>query len=115
MTLSVTQYTRLRDLTGGRTTTNDKDHLNDTELQAEYDDAGSWDAAVVYVLRRRIGMTAVYVDKSMDLNSESLNQRYQNMEKLLKQAEARAGMAGGSLQAGVIDLNIDTDYDDLGI
>lgn len=114
MALSAAEYLELRDLTGGRTTTNDKDHLTDAELQAVYDNrAGSdWDLAVVYVLRRRLGMAAVYIDKSMDLNSESLNQRYANMEKLLARAEKTAGVSGGSLSVGVIDLNIDTDYDD---
>jgi hypothetical protein len=115
MALTATQYTRLRDKTGGRTTTNDKDHLTDAELQDEYDDAGSWDTAVVYVLRRRVGMAAVYTDKTMDINSASLNQRYQNMLKLLAQAEAVAGAGGYALEVGTIDLNIDTDSDDLDI
>lgn len=113
MALTATQYTRLRDQTGGRTTSNDKDHLTDTELQEEYDDAGSWDLAVVYVLRRRLGMASVYVDKTMDLNSEQLSQRREAMERLLARAEAKAGVAGSTLSAGVLDLNIDTDSDDL--
>jgi len=107
MTLTATEYTRLRDLTGGRTTTSDKDHLTDAELQAEYDDAGSWDASVVYVLRRRLGMAAVYVDKSMDVNSESLNQRVKNMERMLEKAEARAGLGGNTITTGEIDTALD--------
>lgn len=114
MALSAEQYTRLRDLTGGRTTTGDKDHLTDEELQAEHDDAGSdWDTAVVYVLRRRIGMAAVYVDKSMDLNSESLNQRVQNMRDLLEDAEARAGLVAGKLTTSKMKYNLNTKLADL--
>lgn len=115
MALTADELTELRQLTGGVTNTNDKDHLTDAQLQATYDNrAGSdWDLAIVHVLRRRLGMAAVYTDKTMDLNSESLNQRYQNMEKLLVRAEKNAGVSGGSLSTGTIDLNIDTDYDDL--
>lgn len=109
MTLTATEYTRLRDLTGGRTTTEDKDHLTDTELQEEFDDAGSvWDKGIVWVLRRRIGMASPYVDKSMDLNSNSLSQRVENMRKLLTDAEARTGLSGTIISTGMMDLDIDT-------
>lgn len=114
MALTATQYTRLRDLTGGRTTTSDRDHLTDAELQDEYDDASSvWDTAIVYVLRRRIGMASAYVDKSMDLNSESLSQRVENMRDMLKDAEERAGVSGGTLSVGKLKHNINTKLADL--
>ena len=113
-TLSATELTRLRDLTGGRTVANERDHLTDTELQAEYDAASSdWDVTYVYVLRRRLGMASAYVNKSMDLNSESLSQYRDHLQKLLEQAEARAGLSGGALSVGNFDHNLDVDYDDM--
>lgn len=107
MALSATEYTRLRDLTGGRTTTSDLDHLTDDELQAEYDEAGGWAAGVVYVLRRRIGMASPYVDKSMDLNSNSLSQRVQNMERLLVKAEGLANLGSSGIGTATLDTGID--------
>lgn len=116
MALSDTQLTRLRDLTGGRTNPKDRDHLTDAELQGEYTDTGeNWLLAIVYVLRRRIAMSASYVDKSHDINSISLSQKSKHMRDLLKDAERQAGVSGGTLTTGVIDYNIDTDYDDLGL
>lgn len=114
MALTATQLTRLRDLTGGRTNTRDRDHLTDTELQAEYTETGDdWNLTIVGVLRRRIGMAAAYVDKSHDINSISLSQRVKHMRDLLKDAEEVAGVTGSILSVGVIDYNIDTDADDV--
>jgi hypothetical protein len=114
MPLSSTQYLKLRDLTGGRTKTSSKDHLTDAELQAEFDDAASdWNTAIVYVLRRRLGMASGYVNKTLDLNSTSMAQYRDHLQKLLDAAEKRAGLSGGTLSGGTLDLNLDTDYDDL--
>lgn len=117
MALTAAEYLELRDLTGGRTTTNDKDHLTDDELQAIYDNrAGAdWDLTIVHTLRRRIAMASRYVDKAMNVNSVSMSQYVKHLRDMLKDAEARTGQAGGTLTAGVLDYNIDTDYDDLDI
>lgn len=117
MTLSATEYTRLRDLTGGRTNTKDRDHLTDAELQAEYDAAGSWDVATVYVLQRRIAMCSAYVDKAHDVNSISLSQKVKHMRDLLKDARDAAGLTGFTIQTGALDTSLDkettlTDYID---
>lgn len=114
MALTAIQLNRLRDLTGGRTNTRDKDHLQDEELQDEYTNAGEvWDTTVVYVLRRRVGMAAPYVDKSHDVNSVSLSQRVKNMRDLLADAEKRAGLTGGTLTTGKLRRNLDTKLSDI--
>lgn len=116
MPLSAIQYTRLRDLTGGRTTTSDDDHLTDAELQAEYDDASEdWSAGVVYVLRRRLGMLSGFFDVNRDLNSETRSQKRAHLKDLLKDAEDAAGLSGGVLTTGTLDMNLDTDYGDMDI
>lgn len=114
MPLSATELTRLRDLTGGRTNTSERDHLTDAELQAEYTDAAEvWNTTIVYVLRRRLGMATAYVNKSLDLNSTSMKQYRDHLADLLAEAESRAGLSGGVLTTGTLDYNLDTDYDDL--
>lgn len=115
MALSAEDFLYLRDLTGGRTKTSSKDHLTDAQLQTMYDNAGEvWNAAVVYVLRRRIGMASGYVDKTLDLNSTRMAQYVDHLRKLLKDAEIDAGLQPmGTLTMGTLDLNLDTDMDDL--
>lgn len=112
--LTASQLTRLRDLTGGRTTSEDDDHLTDDELQDEYDAAsGSWDLGIVYVLQRRVGMAARAIDKSLDLNSQSLSQYVDHLRDLLKDAELRAGVTPGRITVGKLKLNINTKLDDI--
>lgn len=115
MALSAEEYTELRQLTGGVTNTNDKDHLTDAQLQAIYDNrAGAdWDLTIVHILRRRLGMASVFVDKTMDLNSESLSQRREALKELLELAEAVAGVGGYTLEVGTIDLDLDTESSDV--
>jgi hypothetical protein len=116
MALTATELTRLRDLTGGRTVTNERDHLTDTELQAESTAAAAvWDTTVVYVLRRRLGMATGYVNKNMDLNSENLEAYVKHLRGLLEDAEALAALQPGVLSIGSLDHNLDTDYDDMDI
>jgi hypothetical protein len=118
MALSATQLTRLRKLTGGVVATSEADYLTDTELQAEYTEAAdSWDTTIVYVLRLRVGMTAVFTDRSYNIEqtSESLSQRHAHLKALLDTWEARAGQAGPVLSVGTLDLGLDTEfsYDDV--
>jgi len=116
MALSATQLTRLRKLTGGVVATSEADYLSDAELQAEYTEAGeSWDTTLVYVLRLRVGMTAGLTDRSYNIEqtSESLSQRHAHLKGLLAFWEARTGLAGGTLSVATLDLDIDTDYDDV--
>jgi hypothetical protein len=58
-------------------------------------------------------MASAYVNKSMDHNSESMAQYPDHLAKLLKETEARAGLAGGTLSVGSLDLTLDTDYQDM--
>lgn len=110
MTLTAAQLTRLRRLTGGVVKTSEPDYLTDAELQAEYTAAGgSFDLAVVYVLRLRVAMTAPLTDRSyaIEQTSESLSQRHAHLRDLLREAEARAGVGGARLKVGALDLGLD--------
>lgn len=112
MTLSATEYTRLRDLTGGRTVTSDDDHLTDTELQAEYDAAGGWELGVVYVLRRRYRMLAGFFNVSRELNSETRVQKREALGKMLEDAERALGLSGSPLYTGTLDTGLDSESTD---
>jgi hypothetical protein len=116
MALSATQLTRLRKLTGGVVATSEADYLTDTELQAEYTEAAdSWDTTIVYVLRLRVAMTAALTDRSYnsEQTSESLSQRHAHLRALLRDAEQRAGLSGSTFSVGVLDMDMDSEDDDL--
>lgn len=112
-TLTATQITRLRKMTGD-TNTSEPD-LTDAELQAEYDLAESdMDVAAVYILRLRMGMAAKLTDVSHSegegSTSEQRSQRRKAIQDLLAYYEGVTGMfGGGELQAGVISLGLDED------
>ena len=113
MALSATELLRLRDLTGGRTNTNDLDHLTDEELQAEFSLASAgWAEAVVLVLRRRLAMASKYVNKAMDLNSDSMSQYVEHLRDLLEDAEAQADMTPGNLSVKLLRHSLNTRDDD---
>jgi hypothetical protein len=116
MALSATQLTRLRHLTGGVVETSEADYLTDTQLQAEYTEANEdFDTTIVYVLRLRVGMSVRWTDRSYnsEQTSENLSQRHRHLKDLLALWEARTGLAGGTLSVATLDLDIDTDYDDV--
>jgi hypothetical protein len=114
MALTATQLTRLRYMTGGIVGQSERDYLTDTELQTEYTEAGSdFDKAVVGVLRLRCAMTAGFTDVSNLEGSESRSQRHAHLCELLSYWESKTGLAGGRITAGAIDLDIDTDLDDI--
>lgn len=113
MTLTATQLTRLRHLSGGIVGESEKDFLTDDELQAEYTAADNdFELAVVYVLRLRVGMTAAFIDRNHDLNSEQLSQRHKHLRGLLDWWEMQVGVGGSKLSTAKLDLNIDTDAED---
>ena len=89
--------------------------LSDTVLDACYTAASlDLDGATVEALQQLLGLFAMYVNVggSTEVN-EQRGDRYTHLKELLKYWETKAGTAGGKLTAGVIDYNIDTDYDDL--
>lgn len=116
MALSATQLTRLRLLTGGVVATSEADYLTDTQLQAENTEAaGDFDTTVVYVLRLRVAMTALLTDRSYNIEqtSESLSQRHDHLKALLSAAEQRVGLSGSTFSVGLLDMDMDSESDDL--
>lgn len=114
MALTATQLTRLRYMTGGIVGTSERDYLTDGELQNEYTEAGNdFDKTIVYVLRLRCAMTAGFTDVSNLEGSESRSQRHAQLCALLEYWERKTGLAGGKITAGAVDLNIDTDLQDI--
>lgn len=116
MALTATQLQRLRHLTGGIVAEAERDYLTDTELQAEYTEAGGdFQLTIVYVLRLRIGMTAPFIDKSfgIEAGSEQLSQRHTHMKGLLAYWEGVLGLSGTPLTVGTLDLGLDTDSTDV--
>lgn len=114
MTLTASQLVRLRQMSGGIVGNTERDYLTDQMLQEEYTAAGGdFERAVVGVLRLRVGMTAAFVDKKLDLNSEQLSQRHKHLLALLAYWEGRTGDGGALITTGNLDMNIDTDAADV--
>src|SRR3972149_5443437 len=85
-------------------------HLEDLEIQEEYDEAVSdMDTAVVFCLRRRLGLAAKWTDRSGEVNSETRSQRWEHLLKLLDYWEQKTGLSGGAIFAGTMDLGLDED------
>ncbi len=117
MALTAEELTELRQDTGGVTNENDKDHLTDAQLQAIYTNRSGevWDVAIVRTLRRRVSMASPYVDKNLNLNSESMSQYVEHLKDLLKDAEKVAGMVPsvGTLTTGRMRLGLDAREDEV--
>lgn len=114
MTLTDAQLMRLRMMTGGIRKLNEADYIEDDTLQSLYADADNdFDTTVVYTLRLRVGMTVADVQRNVDLNGESMQQRHEHLRDLLKYWEEKLGLTGGGLTVSAIDLNLDTDSDDV--
>lgn len=108
MALTATELTRLRHLTGGVVATTAPDHLSDTELQAEYTDAGDdFDNTIIPVIRLRLGMAAVYVNGAPEFGIEQYESRFQHLQRLLTYYEGLFGESGTLIQTGEIDTGID--------
>jgi hypothetical protein len=117
MALSADELILLRQTAGGIVGSTEKDYLTDPQLQSRYTAANEdFDLTIVYVLRLRVGMTAGFVDKSLELNSESLDQRHQHLVDLLAYWENITGVSGGAgslLQLGTLDTGLDYEADDV--
>lgn len=113
--LTIAQINRLRKLTGD----NDPDayDLEDTDLQAEYDDNDEdFSLTIVSVLRQRYALRMARYDASFSdgqgTSSESRNQELKAIQDLLDYWEKRTGVVGGlsgTLQSGTITLGLDED------
>lgn len=80
------------------------------DVQRFYDRAdGDYDRAVVYGLRRLVADPQLYFKHAKDMTEEEKQGTWNRLHQLLADWERRAGMQGGELKAGGIDLGIDTD------
>lgn len=114
MILSATELTRLRMLTGGVIATNEPDYLTDDQLQAEYTEADSdFDITIVYVLRLRCAMLSVLIDGTGEYMVERRSQRREAVCSLLETWERRTGLSAGVIETGNLDMNLDTDAEDV--
>jgi hypothetical protein len=106
-TLTVDQLT---DLQADLGITTDQLVFTDAALNRLYTRAaGDYDATVVYALRQLRQQAAKGIQYTIGQTSFSRQQWFDHLTVLLKEAEARAGMGGGTLSAGVIDLEIDSE------
>lgn len=113
--LTIAQIARLRKLTGD-TDADDYD-LQESELQAEYEDNGEdFNLTIVSVLRQRLALRLARVDTSFadgqGTSSESRSQEVAAIERMLAYWETRTGVSGGvsgTLQSGVMTLGLDQD------
>lgn len=115
LVLTDAQGARLRNRVGDVDTADPK--LSDTVLDAIYTDANSnLDVATVYALQELVGIYSMHVNVGglTEIN-EQRGDRVKRLEERLAYWEKQAGLSGGSLTAGTLDYNIDTDYDDLNL
>jgi hypothetical protein len=112
-TLSAAEISRLRDQIGDPAN-NPYAHLDDDALNAEYTEADDdIDTTIVFCLRRRVGLSAKWTDRSAEFNSEQRKQRFDNLIWLLKYWETKTGLGGAKLQVGLFDTDLDADIDDV--
>lgn len=111
--LTAAQGARLRNRIGDTDTADPK--LSDTVLDSIYTDAGlDLDLATVGALQELVGIYAMHVNigGNSEVN-EQAGDRHNKLREWLAYWEKKTGTSGGILQVGTIDLDIDTDYDDL--
>lgn len=118
MALTAAQISYIRDMSGDDTQDSSSAYeVSDATLQAIYDDSAQGnsdlDKTVVYVLRRRVGKAARLFGKSGELGyTEQQQQKFENLKGLLADWEARLGMTGGILRAGLLYHHLDYTDDD---
>lgn len=82
--------------------------FTDAELNRYYDRAsGDYDTAKVYVLRALLASAAKLHDYKAAQSGESLNQVFDHLKYMLREAQADAGMGGAVMAVGNFGLNID--------
>jgi hypothetical protein len=112
-TLSTEQFADLRLLVGDECT---PAWITDEQIDALYVRAagvtvGNADRTealtVVYIIRRLLGKAAVKVDTRSDVGGESRSQWFDHLQDLLGYYERLAGVNGGTLFTGSLQLGID--------
>lgn len=115
MALTAAQLSYIRDNSGDDLPDNAGTpayEVSDATIQAIYDDstmgASDLDKTVVYVIRMRWGKAARYVSLSGEFGNAQHNQKFEQLERLLKYWEGVTGLGGvGILTTGILDLELD--------
>jgi hypothetical protein len=106
---------QIADIRGDMGTANSANPVpNNADLDRLYNRAeGDYNLTVVYALRQLWAYehrSATYVIGVDSLNKQKI---FDNLEKMIKMWERIAGVQGGTMSAGVIDLGLDIDEADL--
>ena len=86
--------------------------FTDAELQRLYTRSGdTYAGTVVYALRQLLVNAAKFTDYTVGQTSEKKSQIFTQLRAMLTGWENIAGVGGGQLQIGTLDLGIDDDTD----
>ncbi len=120
MALTDVQKSYIRDNSGDDTLDNatvPAYEVSDTTLQAIYDDTaqgnGDLNKTVYYAILRRWGKAARMVGLSGEFGNAQHNQKFEQLERLLKLWGGITGLGGGTVTAGLLHLRLDYSYDDM--
>lgn len=102
----------LTDLRGDIGDTGASAVFSDAELQRLYTRATTYEGTVVYALRQLLVNAARFNDYTVGQTSEKKSQVFAQLKAMLAGWENIAGMGGGQLQTGTLDLGIDDDSTD---
>lgn len=109
MTLTSDQ---LNDLQSDLGITDDESVFTDAELNRLYTRAGEdYDLTVVYALRQLRAQAAKFTKYTQNASSEERQQIFDHLSVMLAGAEKNAGVSGGKITVGLIDLDLDADAD----
>lgn len=114
LTISVPDLATIRRRTGDKTAPQD---LTDAEIDAIYTDVdlgnSDLDRTTFYVVRERLGVAVNSTAISNPTGGITRNQKFEQLERLLKYWGGVAGLGGEDLSVGVLSLGIDSTCDDL--
>jgi DNA replication protein DnaD len=97
---------QLVDLQADLGITDDESVFTDVELNRLYTRADSdYATTVAYSFRQLWANAAKFANYTQNQSSEQKRQIFENLGELMRHAEAHAGIAGGVLSIGSIDLN----------
>ena len=114
-TLSAAELLDIRRIVGDVDESGSSRFIGDVVMQTLHDAAAA-DLPTTYVfyLQRLVGMTALKIATSDNFGRrEQHEQLHEHYKELLTYWEDKAGLSGVKIQVGSLDLDIDTDLDDL--
>jgi hypothetical protein len=112
MALTASQLTSIRNQIGD---INDDDYdLSDDRLNELFGESGVFGDTLVLSCWERMGILANEIDTGgQGQVTERRQQRYENLEKICTRLAKQYGLDGGTLTVGTLDLNLDTDSEDV--